>query len=213
MMVAHGCGSRAAAAAARWARCARRPGCGRPRLGEEQCPADETLLYAAELVEDGKTFQFRPRQPPGRAGWDRTNKLERKHADFCPVVKVVYGAMWHEVLRAGQACDKADGKTATALDLGSATECERVLSWPGDIMAGARTRKSNTFQNSLLCAVLQCWSGCLMVAYTYIHRVESRKIWQYKSSNVVVVLGIIVNPRRYCRKGLILGAQRSTCIG
>ena len=87
----------------------------------------ETLLYAAELAEDGKTFQFRPRQPPGRAGWDRTNKLERKHADFCPVVKVVYGAMWHEVLRAGQACDKADGKTATALDLGGATVCERVL--------------------------------------------------------------------------------------
>jgi hypothetical protein len=105
------------------------------RAGEEQCPADETPLYAAELAEDGKTFQFRPRQPPGRTGWDKTRKLELKHAAFCPVVKAVYGEMRHEVLRAGRACDKADGAMATALDLGGATVCERVLgpkyvSWP-----------------------------------------------------------------------------------
>ena len=128
------------------------------RAGEEQCPADETLLYAAELAKDGKTFQFRPRQPPGRAGWDKTRarfgNSNRRTVLFCAF----------------------DSNTRPDFN-GCADINNRGLIYTNIVgscsLGGSERARASLFSRERLTHLCQ---------------------------------------RRYCRKGLILGALRSTCI-
>ena len=143
-------------------------GAGRPAHGADwsapvaglqlEAAQGETLLYAAELAKDGKTFQFRPRQPPGRAGWDKTRarfgNSNRRTVLFCAF----------------------DSNTRPDFN-GCADINNRGLIYTNIVgscsLGGSERARASLFSRERLTHLCQ---------------------------------------RRYCRKGLILGALRSTCI-